>query len=105
MVSSIKSEGTNERMVVYLTVILHQVLVVLGWFVAISLCFIVVYTESLQFCDTASVCGEWSNAGLVAFKTLERPMFGVTVCWIIFACVTGNGGQWPAKLLMIFNSV
>ena len=72
---------------------LCQVLVVLGWIVAISLCFIVVYAESLQFCDVSSICGEWSNPGLIAFKTLERPMFGITVCWIIFACVTGNGGQ------------
>ena len=83
----------------------RQVLVVLGWIVAISLCFIVVYAESLQFCDVSSVCGEWSNTGLIAFKTLERPMFGFTVCWIIFACVTGNGGQWPAKQLMILISV
>ena len=71
-----------------------QVLVVSGWFVATALGLIVVYGQFLGACDAAVVCGEWSDAAQVAFRTLERPLFGIAVCWIILACVIGHGGYY-----------
>ena len=33
-----------------------------------------------------------TKAGYIAYETLKRPLFGIGVSWIIYACVTGNAG-------------
>ena len=35
----------------------------------------------------------WGKARVVAYETLSRLAFGTGVAWIIFVCVTGNGGK------------
>ena len=61
---------------------------------AVSFFFIIVYTPSLETCTEADVCGKWTDDGVSAFHAIQRPMFGFTVCWMILACITGNGGEF-----------
>ena len=54
--------------------------------------FFVSYLPALQSCSELKICGEWSTAGYTVFYTLNRVMWGIWVCWLIFACSHGYGG-------------
>ena len=59
------------------------------------LVFIVVFVPSTKTCspEDSPICGQWSIIGTVVFDSLQRPIFGLAVCWMLFACITSNGGR------------
>merc|ERR1711976_1078661 len=58
---------------------------VLGWIIGIGAVSLAVFLPETR--------NDWPTANAqVAWEVLQRPLFVVGVCWIIFACATGNGG-------------
>ena len=64
-----------------------QLCVLLGWIVCLFICMSCVYG---LYSDGDSHLLNLNET--VAFQALFRTGWGVAVCWVVFACATGNGG-------------
>ena len=72
----------------------------LGWAVAIASSLAVLY----GLCDLPS--GKVLTPEVTAFyNTVHRTVWAAGVGWVIFACVTGYGGQYKSSRTQIFNEV
>ena len=76
-----------------------QVLVVLFW------CLAAVCNLSVLYGLYGTVNGyvHLSNAVRSLYAALHRTAWAVGVAWVIFACVTGNGGEFFLCLMSIFE--
>jgi len=63
---------------------LHPSLTVLGWILGLAAVSCSVFLVATR--------DGWNAQGNVAWESLQRLLFTFGVCWIIFACSTGNGG-------------
>ena len=70
-----------------------QAAVAFGWFFAVAMYGLVSYLPALQACTESSVCGPWSADEATAYYSLNRLMWGIWTCWLIWACSTGYGGR------------
>lgn len=71
---------------------MHWVVSVVGWVVCFALsttlCMITYDENRYLLTDAAG----WSLGSRTAHETLQRPLWGLVVSWVVFACSTGNGG-------------
>ena len=66
--------------------------VCVGWLLAFlgsTVLTLITYEENRYLLEDA---GGWSVATRTVHETLQRPLWALVVCWVIFACSTGNGG-------------
>ncbi|KAL3870701.1 hypothetical protein ACJMK2_038745 [Sinanodonta woodiana] len=75
---------------------MHKVLNLLGWAVAASINIAVLY--GLYNPDNKHVLNEPESAAYIA---LYRTGWAIGVCWVVFACATGNGG--PVNTLLSWS--
>lgn len=74
-------------------------LVAVGWFLSIATILVVLY-GLVPFLNEKSV--PVMNPGFrIAYGVLHRFVWAVAVGWIVFACVSGYGGQ-PLNLYCLF---
>ena len=59
------------------------------WFVSIGVSIVIVYAQYNDIPKQSHLMSANENA---AFIALHRTAWGMVVCWIVFACATGNGG-------------
>ena len=74
-----------------------QILVLLGWVVSILICIAVVYGPYEAY-GNHIINDEQSTA----YEALHRTGWGIAICWIIFACATGNGGRYDLSNFRYF---
>ncbi|KAL3870699.1 hypothetical protein ACJMK2_038743 [Sinanodonta woodiana] len=75
---------------------INKVLNLLGWIVAASINIAVLY--GLYNPDNTHVLNEPESA---AYTALYRTGWAIGVCWVVFACATGNGG--PVNTLLSWS--
>lgn len=39
------------------------------------------------------------------YNTVHRTLWGACVCWVIFACATGNGGKQKSVLCILLKFI
>ena len=61
----------------------------LGWLVAAACCLSVLYGPF----DTFNGKHVSSRQVIALYTALNRPVWCLGVCWVIFACATGHGGM------------
>lgn len=64
-------------------------LVVIGWILAIGLGFAVIY---LRWIEVGENVKRWSKEVALTYYTTHRPIWGLCICWVIWACHSGYGG-------------
>ena len=62
----------------------------LGWVVAVILICCVEYGTYTIFKEGGE---RWDRGTRVMYDTFGRTAYGLGVAWIIYACVSGNGGE------------
>lgn len=65
-----------------------KVLVLLAWVLSILICMAVVYGPYEAYGNHI-----FNDEQSTAYEALHRTGWGIAICWIIFACATGNGGR------------
>ncbi|KAK7093037.1 hypothetical protein V1264_008693 [Littorina saxatilis] len=71
---------------------MHKIAICAGWVVAFifsTFLTLITYEENRYLLQDAS---GWSVATRTVHESLQRPLWALVVCWVVFACATGNGG-------------
>lgn len=67
---------------------IHQALVILMWIIAIVAGFFAVYGKGFEVISHKS----WSKKERYTYEILFRPVWGLCICWVLWACHFGYGG-------------
>ena len=73
---------------------------VLGWVIGLSMFLITNYVPALDDCLHVAVFAarcDWGTAAKVFYDALFRPMWGIWICWLIFACTSGYAGMVESR--------
>ncbi|XP_025080452.1 uncharacterized protein LOC112556054 [Pomacea canaliculata] len=69
-----------------------KIITCVGWLLTVTITTIltlITYDENRHLLNDAT---GWSHPVRTAHETLQRPLWALAVCWVIFACASGNGG-------------
>ncbi|KAK7474886.1 hypothetical protein BaRGS_00033888, partial [Batillaria attramentaria] len=69
-----------------------KAVVCIGWvtaFATSTTLTLITYDENQHLLEDAT---GWSRTSRVVHETLQRPLWGLVVCWVVFACTTEHGG-------------
>ncbi|XP_052213782.1 O-acyltransferase like protein-like isoform X5 [Dreissena polymorpha] len=67
----------------------NKLVVAVGWLVALCLGIFLVYIPYTKYADGLE---PWTLAQQAAYEALGRPVWGLCVAWVVYACATGFGG-------------
>ena len=72
----------------------EQVLVGLGWLLAIGGALTLVYVTHDNLEEFGILRPTWSDNQMNALDIVGKPLWSLCVAWVILACVTGYGGKY-----------
>lgn len=74
---------------------LQHIIVSIWWVVSLTIMGVVVY---VQYEDTKNglQVHNWNTAQRTVYETLSRDAWGLAMAWIVYACNTGNAGQYQS---------
>ena len=70
---------------------MRQIPLVVFWTLSLV---VVVLLPYITFLENRTGGRNWSGMQTAMFEALSRPLWGLALAWIIYACSVGQGGGW-----------
>ncbi|KAL4221456.1 hypothetical protein ACF0H5_019713 [Mactra antiquata] len=68
---------------------MNKIIAVLFWIIAVCFALLVMYIPYTKFVENLD---PWTNSQQAAYEALGRPVWAISMAWIVYACHSGLGG-------------